>query len=90
MNFRLRHLNTGRLVVMKEMIQKDHTILTVGLSEHLGIDIVVNKSGNGSKCNLNCTNMDYLNDLERYSIFRLISTGLARETDIKANTSVQI
>ena len=59
MHFRLRHLNTGRLVVMQEMIQKDNKILTVGLSEHLGINIVVNKSGNGTKCSLTCTSMEY-------------------------------
>lgn len=88
MHFRLRHLNTGRLVVMQEMVQIENTILTVGLSEHIGIDIAVNKSGNGSKCIITCTDMVYQNDLETNSIFRLISTGVAAETGIKANTSV--
>ena len=34
MLFRLRHLNTGRLVVMQEFIYKGQQIKSVGLSDH--------------------------------------------------------
>lgn len=88
MHFRLRHLNTGRLIVMQELYNKQNKILTVGLSEHVGVDISVHASGFGSKCNLTSNNPDYIKDLEDNSIFRFVSTGVDMESGITCNTSV--
>ncbi len=88
MHFRLRHLNTGRLIVMQDLYVKSKQILTVGLSEHIGVDIAVHASGFGSKCTLTSDNPDYVKNLEENSIFRLVSTGVDMESGITCNTSV--
>lgn len=90
MHFRLRHLNTGRLIVMQEVEKEGHTILTLGLSEHLGVNIKKEEHGNYSKCMLTCIDPEYQHSLETNSIFRLISTGVEMESGIMASTSVQI
>ena len=41
MAFRLRHLNTGRLVVAQEFYHKGKTIKTVGLCEHYPVTVEV-------------------------------------------------
>ena len=76
MHFRLRHLNTGRLVVMQEIIIDDEKILTVGLSDHLHVDIQITTKGINSKCHLTSSNPDYMELLEANSVFRLVSTGI--------------
>lgn len=91
MYFRLRHLNTGRLVVMQEIPYDQDTILTsVGLSEHLGVSINSNTVRGKVRCVLTCTDDEYLEKLETNSIFRLISTGVDMDSGISAMTSVQI
>lgn len=64
MHFRIRHLNTGRLVVMQEIQRGDTKLLTVGLSEHLGIDFTVNKKSINSKVHLTTTNVEYMQLLD--------------------------
>jgi hypothetical protein len=66
MIFRLRHLNTGRLVVMQEIDQeglkssKNHQtekIKTIGLSDHLAkhVTVSVSKKKNGhQQVNMEC------------------------------------
>jgi len=40
MHFRLRHMNTGRLVVMQELkLENEKKCFTIGLSEHLSVTI---------------------------------------------------
>lgn len=90
MHFRLRHLNTGRLIVMQELNRGDQKILTVGLSEHLTVDISIHSKGLSSKCLLTSNNPDYMESLEENSVFRLVSTGVDMESGITSNTSVQI
>jgi hypothetical protein len=90
MHFRLRHLNTGRLVVMQEIEHSGQKMLTVGLSEHLGVDISIHSKGLSSKCLLTTNNQEYMQLLEENSIFRLVSTGVDMESGIASNTSVQI
>ena len=41
MLFRLRHLNTGRLVIMQEIQYDQELLLSLGLSEHLPMNINV-------------------------------------------------
>lgn len=90
MHFRLRHLNTGRLIVMQDVINGTHKLLTLGLSEHLAVDITVQAKGLNSKCVLTCTSEEYKESLETNSVFRLVSTGVDMESGITSNTSVQI
>lgn len=90
MHFRLRHLNTGRLVVMQELNYNEHKILTVGLSEHLTMEQQFDKKGMTAKCLLTPNNPEYMEVLEANSIFRLVSTGVDMESGITSNTSVQI
>lgn len=93
MHFRLRHLNTGRLVVMKPTneLPGGKQGFTVGLSEHLKMDIRGVKDKDGKeKCQLTIMEAEYLQQLEENSIFRLVSTGVDMSSGISANTSVQI
>jgi hypothetical protein len=90
MYFRLRHLNTGRLVVMQEIPYEDENLTSVGLSEHLGISINSNPVRGKVRCMLTCTDEEYMAKLESNSIFRLISTGVDMDSGISAMTSVQI
>lgn len=90
MYFRLRHMNTGRLVVMQEIPYENETITSVGLSEHLGVSIDSNLARGKVRCVLTCMDDEYLEKLETNSIFRLISTGVDMDSGISAMTSVQI
>lgn len=90
MYFRLRHLNTGRLVVMQEIPYEDITLTSVGLSGHLEVSINSNTVRGKVKCVLTCADDEYLEKLETNSIFRLISTGVDMDSGISAMTSVQI
>lgn len=90
MYFRLRHLNTGRLVVMQHIPYADEELVSVGLSEHLGVSIKGDLVRGKVRCVLTCTNDDYKETLENNSIFRLISTGVDMDLGISAGTSVQI
>lgn len=90
MYFRLRHLNTGRLVVMQEIPYEEENLISVGLSEHLGISIDSNLVRGKVRCVLTCTDEEYQSKLENNSIFRLISTGVDMDSGIAAQTSVQI
>ena len=90
MYFRLRHLNTGRLVVMQEIPYEQETLNSVGLSEHLGVSINSTTVRGKVKCMLTCTDDEYMEKLENNSIFRLISTGVDMDSGISAMTSVQI
>jgi len=63
-------------------------ILTLGLSEHLGVDITIQSKGLNSKCLLTCSSPEYMENLEANSIFRLVSTGVDMESGITSNTSV--
>lgn len=60
MYFRLRHLNTGRLAVMQEIPWADETLISAGLSEHVGISINSNTSRGKVRCTLTCTDDKYL------------------------------
>jgi len=93
MNFRLRHLNTGRLVVMQELAHESQTYKTVGLSEHLPMEITTNpasKSVSKQLVSLVCPDEEQLEIMELNSIFRLVSTGVDIDNRIRAETSVQI
>jgi len=56
MLFRLRHLNTGRLVVMQEFEVKGDMIKSTGLSEHLDVKIEYNEDGLRQKVHIDCKN----------------------------------
>jgi hypothetical protein len=101
MHFRLRHLNTGRLIVSQSITREEFSkednkkvtvnLLTLGLSEHLGINIEVeSRNQNSSKATLKCADVNYMKKLEENSVFRLVSTGVDTESGILQNTSVQI
>jgi len=59
MYFRLRHLNTGRLVVMQEIPYESEVITSVGLSGHLGVKIDSNLIRGKVRCVLSCTDDEF-------------------------------
>ena len=100
MLFRLRHLNTGRLVVMQhfttdETEGESKTIRTVGLSEHFPAD--TSKKVEDEKTGRETVQMALAPEqtaavakMEENSIFRLVSTGVDADNRIAARTPVQI
>ena len=89
MLFRLRHLNTGRLVVTQDVV--DHTgesVKTVGLSEHY--PLMVSQDQKKRTMELSAEEAEAVQRMEANSVFRLVSTGVDADNRIKSATSVQI
>ena len=93
MLFRLRHLNTGRLVVQQEIEYNGNTIRTIGLSEHYPevSKMYINKAGKQTvHMPLTQEQTEAIKKMESNSIFRLVSTGVDTDNRIRSGTSVQI
>ena len=96
MHFRLRHLNTGRLVVMQQFLPanpelKGTSVKTVGLSEHYPNDIAQKRRDSGKdkvSMPLSPEQSISVEKMESNSIFRLVSTGVDADNRIRARTSV--
>jgi hypothetical protein len=75
---------------MQSLTIRGEQVLTVGLSEHLGMHIeIFNPKGDGKdKCKLTIEDQEFWSSLERNSIFRLVSTGVDMSSGITSNTSV--
>lgn len=88
MQFRLRHLNTGRLVVKKDMEINKISIMSIALSSHLPVDLNPVEKGIKKIVSIKCTDLEKKKEIETSSIFRLVSTGVDIDNRIKAETSV--
>jgi hypothetical protein len=83
MLFRLRHLNTGRLVIDQEIEYEGEKILTLGLSNHL--DLKADKtSQDGIELEDLYVDPHESSELESKSLFRLITTKVDPDGRIKA------
>jgi hypothetical protein len=45
--FRLRHINTGRLVTVQEITYNDSKLMTLGLADHLHLEMNPNPAKTG-------------------------------------------
>ena len=54
MLFRLRHLNTGRLVVMQDLTYKLIYLKSIGLSDHLNVNFTKSVKLSKEVCTIEC------------------------------------
>ena len=93
MLFRLRHLNTGRLVVAQEVTFHGKSIKTVGLEQHYPVTVTVKREeGKFERVEspIDKYQRQDIDQVARNSLFRLVSTGVDIDNRIRPATSVQI
>ena len=93
MLFRLRHLNSGRLVVAQEFTSNGQTIKTVGLAAHYPVTVQVKREEGRADQVAQPLDQYQRIDAEAAkgdSLFRLVSTGVDIDNRIRQATSVQI
>jgi hypothetical protein len=94
MLFRLRHLNTGRLVVIQDYPggENGEIIKTVGLSEHFPMNARKKDKENSKFQELDMSltpeEKEAVQKMDSNSIFRLVSTGVDVDNRIRSATSV--
>lgn len=89
MLFRLRHLNSGRLLVMQELdIDENTRIKSTGLAEHLDVTVSYKQDKGREKVLMTSNSPSQQYKLEANSIFRLVSTGVDADNRIRIRTSV--
>jgi hypothetical protein len=92
MLFRLRHLNTGRLVCAAEVEYEGQMITTLSLSDHLELKRDENLQGDFGK-NLTYEysfNQEQKDEIQENTLFRLLSTNAEEHTDIKDHDCIKI
>lgn len=93
MLFRLRHLNTGRLVVAQDFFHMGKNIKTVGLCEHYPVTVEVERFESKTdkvSMPINPQQRAEISRMAHNSLFRLVSTGVDIDNRIRCQTSVQI
>lgn len=89
MMFRLRHLNTGRLVHVQELTYENRLIRTTGLQEHLEVEFIKIVDTQRKRVReIRAKDPKQLEILEDNSTLRLVSTGVDIDNRIRSETSV--
>ena len=87
--FRLRHLNTGRLVTVQEITYNGQKITTLGLAPHLNLEANPNP-GKGQDNYRISDKADKIRDLEENTLFTFLSTNVDNDSRIKNFSCVKI
>lgn len=87
--FRLRHLNTGRLVTVQEIMFGNQKVTTLGLAEHLTLVENPNPARSGDNYLIK-EERDRVAELEENTLFSFISTNVDNDSRVKNFSCVKI
>jgi hypothetical protein len=88
-SFRLRHLNTGRLVTVQEITYNGQKITTLGLAPHINLEPNPHP-GKGQDAYKIANGADKIRELEESTLFTFISTNVDNDSRIKNFACVKI
>lgn len=87
--FRLRHLNTGRLVSVQDITYNGQRITTLGLAPHLNLEPNLNPI-KGQDAYKIAMRAEKVKELEESTLFSFISTNVDNDSRIKNFACVKI
>ena len=87
--YRLRHLNTGRLVTVQEITYGGEKIVTLGLAEHLSLKPKKNPAKPGDNYELADQALK-IKQLEENTLFMFVPTNVDDDSRIKNSSCAKI
>ena len=87
--FRLRHINTGRLCTVQRIMYNDKKLVTLGLAEHLHLEMNPNPLKSGDNYRIQ-ESTEKIRDLEESTLFQFISTNAENDARIQNLSCVKV
>jgi|LauGreDrversion4_2_1035121.scaffolds.fasta_scaffold465193_3 hypothetical protein len=87
--FRLRHINTGRLVTVQEITFNGKRMMTLGLAEHLHLEMNPNPAKSGDNYRI-AESQEKIKHFEESTLFTFISTNADNDARIQNLSCVKI
>ena len=87
--YRLRHLNTGRLVTVQEITYNGEKVVTLGLAEHLTLKDKANVAKAGDSYEIDAT-AEKIKAIEENTLFMFVPTNVDDDSRIKNSSCAKI